>query len=266
MTDVELYVRNTADWTLDHSAIMKLRGIGEPYTVKCPFYLVDHPEGVVLYDTGVDYEMQADPSSYGTHGAPHMEQFMSALEMAEDQRIDALLNDLGYTPNEVDYVVMSHLHVDHAGNIDAFPDATFILQQEELSYAWWPADPIQKSFYLEGDFGVLRSHDTYEVHPIEGEYDVFGDGSVVCYPTPGHTPGHQSLLLRRGDKSVILGGDVAHLEAGYEQELFAVYNWDARESISSVRKLKELQHGENASVYFLHDADHYEALLEPEAE
>lgn len=260
MTELNLYARNTADWTLSHSAIVKLQGHGQTYTVKCPFYVVDHPEGIVLFDTGVSYEMQEDPSSYGQHGAPHMEPFMDALQMSEDQRPEALLADIGYEPEDIDKVVLSHLHVDHAGNIETFPNAEFLVQQDELKYAWWPTDPIQQSFYLEGDFGVLRSHD-YDVTPLNGRYDVFGDGRVICLPTPGHTPGHQSLRLERSaDETVILGADAAHLQQGYDAELVASYNWEPETSVESIRKLKNIERTDDADVFFLHDADHLEAL------
>lgn len=260
MTELNLYARNTADWTLSHSAIVKLQGHGQTYTVKCPFYVVEHPEGVVLFDTGVSYEMQQDPSSYGQHGAPHMEPFMEALQMSEDQRPEALLADIGYEPDDIDKVVLSHLHVDHAGNIETFPNAEFLVQQDELKYAWWPTDPIQQSFYLEGDFGVLRSHD-YNVTPLNGAYDVFGDGRVVCLPTPGHTPGHQSVVLDSVEgQTVILAADVAHVRDAYEKELCTAFNWSTEETVASIRRVRDLAREEDALVAFLHDSDDFETL------
>jgi len=261
----KLFSLNTAEWTFDKSMMARMQGVGEPYTAVCPAWLIDHPEGLVLFDTGVSYEMAENPADYGPYGAPHMEAFTGALEMTADDTVSAQLVELGYDPSEVDTVVLSHLHMDHAGDIASFPDAEFVVQQAELNYAFWPADPVQRMFYLLGDFGMLRS-DAFDVTVIAGGYDVFGDGTLETIPTPGHTPGHQSLKVELDSGTVILGADVAHLmEGGYYGELMAVFNWDTEASIESLRKLKNVERRTDAEVYITHDADRFSELPEPPA-
>lgn len=250
---------NTADWALDNSFLVQLTDPGEAYTAVCPFYLVDHPEGLVVVDTGLSHDMLDEPAEYGQHGAGFMEAFLPAIEYGPDLHPRAQLEDAGYAPEEVDYVVMTHLHSDHAGHIDTFPDARFLVQKRELRYAHWPV-PVQDVFYLEGDFDVLRSNE-YDVTPLEGAYDVFGDGSVRTVPTPGHTPGHQSVVLELPESgTVILGADIAHRQDGYEREHLASFNWDLGESIASLRDIKARARRTDADVYVTHDNEHIDAF------
>ncbi len=261
MAGPTLYAMNGADWDYEYSAMMRMQQPGETYPSLTPFYLIDHPEGVVLIDVGTSYEMLEDPENYGAYGAPHMTDFaVDEIEMAEDQKPVHQVTDLGYESDEIDYVVMTHLHLDHAGDIDEFPDSEFVVQQAELEYAWWPADPIQQKLYLEGDFGVLRSPE-FDVTAIDGHFDVFGDGVIECIPTPGHSAGHQAVKVElESTGTVILGADLAFIEDAYERELQPPFAWDTEEAIRSNRKIRNLSRREDASVYLAHDREHFEEL------
>lgn len=251
MRELSVTAINTSDWTFDYSQVVQMRGLGNEYTGKCPAYVVDHPEGTVLVDTGPTYEGIQDPQGYGEHG---LEPMTDLVTMTEDHELTTQLGEAGYAPDDIDVVVLSHLHLDHAGEITAFPDAEFVVQQDELRYAWWP-DQAQWSFYLETDISPLRSYG-YNVTVVEGRYDVFGDGSVVCEPTPGHTPGHQSVVLRDiAGQTVVLAMDVAHVRDAYEKELCTAFNWALEPSIESMRTIREFAKNEDALVAFLHDAD-----------
>jgi glyoxylase-like metal-dependent hydrolase (beta-lactamase superfamily II) len=253
-----IHAFDTARWALDNSFMEQLTDPGEAYEAACPFYLIEHPEGLVVVDTGLSHEMLDDPAGYGQHGAGFMEAFLPAIEYGPETHPEAQLEAAGYAPEEVDYVVMTHLHSDHAGHIDTFPDAEFLVQTRELRYANWPL-PVQEVFYLEGDFDVLRSDD-YDVTPLEGEYDVFGDGTVRTIPTAGHTPGQQSVAVEVPSGTVVLGADVAHKQSGYDREHLASFNWDLRTSIESLRKIKAFARANDADVYVTHDNDHIEAF------
>ncbi len=263
MSTNSLYRLNTAIWTLDHSAAVQLQQPGEPYPGWCPCYLIEHPEGLVLFDTGVSRAMVDDPESYGPNGAPHMLELLETLDLEAGKSPVDHLETLGYAPEDVDYVVLSHLHVDHAGNVDAFPDAEVIVRKAELRYAFWP-DGAQRLFYLEGDISPLRDLEA-DVTAITGEYDVFGDGSVVAFPTPGHTPGHQSLSVELGSRDVILAGDVANSRVGYEEELVAAFSWSLEDSIESIRRVKDRARRTGAEVIVHHDPDDQETLPDPPA-
>lgn len=259
MSQVTLTVLNTADWTLDHSLLMQMQGMGDGYAGACPVYVLEHPEGTVLYDTGVSYEMREDPENYGQFGAPHMVDFVPTLEMDESQHLPTLLEDNGFGVDDIDRVVQSHLHCDHAGNLDQFVGTEVVVHQEELRYAGWP-DPAQQLFYLEGDLSPLRRPDA-SVRAISGECDLFGDGSVVAFETPGHTPGHLSLKLDvEGAGTVILASDAAGTHDGYESGFVQSFNWSMGASQDSIRKIREEATRNDAEVIVHHDQADQERL------
>ncbi|MFC7165237.1 N-acyl homoserine lactonase family protein [Halospeciosus flavus] len=261
---VELYAFNSGDWEYEYSSMMRLQRPGDSYPSLCPFYLIDHPEATVLVDTGVSHDLVENPAEYGAYGAPHFEAFAAdEIHTEEFRPASEQIRDVGVDPEDVDFVVMTHLHLDHAGDVDSFPEAEFLVQQDELAYAWWPADPIQRKLYVEGDFGVLRSPE-FDVTAIEGHHDLFGDGSVECVPTPGHTAGHQSVVVELDEAgTVVLGGDVAFTDEAVERDLQPPFAWDTEEALRSTRRLRDLVRREDADCYLAHDREHHEALPTP---
>ena len=253
---------NTANWNLDNSFLVQLQNPGEAYEAACPFYVIDHQEGVVVVDTGLSHEMLDDPADYGVHGAAFMEDFLPYIEYDESMHPRAQLESAGYAPDDVDYLLMTHLHSDHAGHVDLFPDAEVLVRREELRHAFWPV-PIQDLFYLDGDFVPLRGSE-FDVTEVTGEYDVFGDGSVVTFPTPGHSPGHQSVQVELPDAgSVILAVDAANHREGYEGELAASFAHSLSDSVESIQAIKRRAELADADVYVHHDPDDIGSLPEP---
>ena len=109
MARPELYALNSADWEYEYSAMMRNQKPGETYPSLTPFYVIDHPDGTVLVDTGTSYEMLEDPENYGPYGAGYIEEFAAdEIEMSEDQKAVNQVTDIGYDPSEIDSVVMTH--------------------------------------------------------------------------------------------------------------------------------------------------------------
>ena len=160
---------------------------GERLVVPVPYFLIEHPQGNVVFDTGMNKACITDPK--GTWG--RAADFFRPV-YKEDEDIVSQLAKLGYQPSDIRYVVLSHLHFDHAGGNQWLPESTFFLNQGELQAARFP-HPATRLGYRKADFDHPLNY-----QEIEGECDLFGDGTVVTIPTIGHTPGHQSLLRRTG--------------------------------------------------------------------
>jgi N-acyl homoserine lactone hydrolase len=259
----KLYTLDTGTWTHDYSLLVRLTDVGREYETPLPCYLIDHPEGVILAETGINPELPKDPENYGPYGAPELAELLETLEITEEQHLFNQLEKCGYAPEDIDYVVLSHLHLDHAGYISELPDATYIVQQDELQWAFYPSDPFQRRLHQLGDLAPLRSPE-YDVQPIEGEYDLFGDGSIVCLPTPGHTPGSQALMVTLEETgTVILAADLAHTEYGLDNNTVPPFNWSTEESIRSIRRVKNRARREDAEIILQHDVDHFERMPKP---
>ncbi len=216
--------------------------VGTKIDIPYFFYLIQHSKGNVLFDTGGHPDLIDNPR--GRLGAA-----ADAFELTMQRGDDAVskLSTLGLTPNDIDHVVLSHLHYDHAGCIEFFPNAAFYAQHTELSFAHWPA-VYQRAIYIKADFD----------HPVRwreltGEYDFFGDGRIVLFPTPGHTPGHQSMLVQLDSHAIILVADAAYLPKNIEERVLPAICWSPDAMVSSWERIEELQRRHNAELIFTHD-------------
>jgi N-acyl homoserine lactone hydrolase len=217
-------------------------------------YLVEHPQGRVLFDSGLHPAMRTDPRARLGDAADAI-----AVEMDADDDVVSQLAKLSLSPADIEHVVQSHLHFDHAGGLEFFPDATVYVQREELRFAHWPA-VYQRDLYLRADFD----------HPLrflelDGERDLFGDGSVVVFPTPGHTPGHQSLLVRLGGRTVVLMADATYLLKKMRERLLPAVVWSPDAMVSSWERIEDLERRHAAELICTHDLDFRENVrLAPE--
>lgn len=179
---------------------------GTLYEHPNPMFVIEHPKGVVVFDTGNNHRGLADPTSWWGKSLPEKDKMRCTVEDC----LPARLNSIGLSVDDVKYVVMSHLHIDHAGEMESFPNATFVVRHSELSYAWWPAKNMRYT-YVFNDLKNTREFNYLEL-PDGSDFDLFGDGSLVCIHTPGHTPGHQSLIVRLPDydKPIVLCQDACY--------------------------------------------------------
>ena len=176
----------------------------------CPVYLIVHPKGTLIYDTGLGdrYVGKAVNEAWlGDRPNPSS----SASFVLVTKTVKSQLEAVGLPASKIDYVSLSHPHVDHIGNTNDFAAATFIAHKGDYDLMF---GPNVKPEAINPNYAALKNskNKLYE----SGEYDVFGDGTVVFIHTPGHTPGHQSLyvkLARTG--GVVLSGDLYH----YAEEL-----------------------------------------------
>lgn len=164
-------------------------------------WLIEHPDGLVLFDTGMHIDLQTSFDRIGEHTAETI-----TPDFSPGEELTARLATRGIRPGDIDRIVLSHLHFDHVGGNEEIPDARVVVQRDE-----WESGHDQRLI----DHGVYNPDDYdhgHDVDQIEGEHDVFGDGKIRCLPTPGHTRGHQSLRLELESGPVVLTGDCVYLE------------------------------------------------------
>lgn len=237
----------TCGWmTMDLGSMLK----GEEGKIKIPVpsYLIRHPKGLVLYDTGLHKSMQDAPDDRLGILAP---MFDIHYEVNED--VAARLAELDVDVNDITYLVNSHLHFDHCGGNDAIPNAPIVVQKKELEGAKTPEIANTIGFFAQDwDHG-------HDFILADGEYDVFGDGSVVCIPTPGHTPGHQSLKVTTNQSTTVLAGDACYLRKSLEDMWLPALYFDADQMLLSFQKLKELE-SKGAKIFYGHDPEFWQSL------
>ncbi len=208
------------------------------------FYLLEHSNGLVLFDTGPHPALIADIKAYLGPEADHW-----GIEARPGDDAQACLATLGIAPGDVTDIVMSHLHYDHAGGIMSFPNAQVWLQAAEWDFANNPP-AYQEGIYIKSEFAVPPER----LRLVEGERDLFGDGTIRLVPTPGHTAGHQALLVA-GAQNYLLTGDAA-----YEPDLADVTRlpaaalcWSPDAMVASRIALRSLRDEYRATVLCTHD-------------
>jgi glyoxylase-like metal-dependent hydrolase (beta-lactamase superfamily II) len=204
-----------------------------------PCYLVVHPTGTLLWDLGIIPDDQIKPGGVEVAVANGTNVATTTLR--------SQLMALGYTARDITYVAMSHSHADHVANANEYAGATVLLQKAEWT-AMFSAEA--QTLPLFAVYGGLESSKTIL---LEGDRDVFGDGTVVVKSTPGHTPGHQSLFIKLAKTGpVLLTGDLYHYAA--ERTLKKVPARDNQEqTLASRAAIDELLRSTGAQLWIQHD-------------
>lgn len=193
-------------------------------------FLVEHPEGLCLFDTG----QTARAAAPGWFPRWHPFFRLSRFELTPADEVASQLRSIGVEPGSVGTVVLSHLHTDHVGGIDAFKHARVIVHRLEWERATgiggrvrgyvperWP-DQLEPT---------LVEFDGEAVGPFRSSFDVATDGRLLLVPTPGHTAGHAALLVRDGEHSWLLAGDLAHTAEEVEDVAPEIARWCRAEGI-----------------------------------
>jgi N-acyl homoserine lactone hydrolase len=206
--------------------------VGRPLDVSGNCYLIHHAQGYLIWDTGVTDAIAAMPDGQpGQNGAP---------TWRRAKRLAAQLEEIGVKPADVRYVAVSHTHPDHIGNVELFPQAMLLVQKAE--YDWPPP------------FGVGRFKPEHPVTKLGGDHDVFGDGSVTIISTPGHTPGHQCLLVKLPKTgAVLLSGDAVHFKENWENRRVPSTNTDKEQTLASMQRMAQIMGEQHAQLWINHD-------------
>ena len=212
-----------------------------------PSWLIEHPKGVVLFDTGLHQELRT--SRARLHGAFSS----SGVELPIGEDLTARLAGRGFAPSDVAIVIFSHLHFDHCGGTAELPEARLLLQRAEWEAGHHPR-LVEAGVYNPDDFDL--GHDR---QLIDGAHDVFGDGRVVCVPTPGHTKGHQSLRVELESGPVVLTGDCVYFASMLDDMRIPTFAYNADMQRESMRMLAA-QRDDGCRLLFGHDIEQFREL------
>ena len=229
---------------------MLIYGTEGKLRIPVPVYFIRHPQGTVLFDSGLSMRVQRD----GAKALGTLEPYFD-IHFEENEEVSTRLADVDMDPAKIDFLVSSHLHFDHCGGNDLIPNARWIIQKREWEAATIPESIVANS-YDSVDFDL--GHDRIEV---DGEHDVFGDGKVRCIPTHGHTPGHQSMAIETDSGLVVLCGDACYLRQTIEEMRLPSRSgvYDEAVMIASLKKLRSLQKA-GARLMYGHDPEFWSGV------
>jgi len=196
-------------------------------------YLIKHSQGWFLWDTGIPDAVASMPNGLAPADP-------KAVTWKRPKTLASQLEQLGLKPDDIKAMAVSHTHPDHIGNVEMFPQAVLYVQKAEYN---WPGADNKPRFKPE-----------HPVTLLEGDKDVFGDGSVVILSTPGHTPGHQSLqvkLPKTGE--IVLSGDAVHFKSNWENRGVPVMNFNKEQTLASMERLSDVVAKDKAQLWINHD-------------
>jgi glyoxylase-like metal-dependent hydrolase (beta-lactamase superfamily II) len=216
--------------------------VGVPIELSDNCYLIHHAQGWFLWDTGLPDALAALPDGAKDPNTG----FVTKRAKTLASELDAL----GVKASDIKAMAISHTHPDHVGNVEEFPQAMLYVQKAE--YDWPNAN------------GTPRFKPEHPVTKLEGDHDVFGDGSVVIISTPGHTPGHQSLLVRLPKTGVVvLSGDAAHFKANWDNRRVPGPNFNKEQTLASMQRIADVLAKEHGQLWINHDQPQTDAQKKP---
>ena len=204
-----------------------------------PCYLVAHPRGTLMWDTGV-----VPDSVFRPGGGPAAKEYATAARPLREQLAEA-----GYAPADITYLALSHAHWDHIANASAFAASTWLVRPVERDAILATPSPVRTDPAM---FAALRN--TRTVLLATNDYDVFGDGTVVIKYTPGHTAGHQVLFLNLARTGpVVLSGDLYHYPEELKVPRVPAGDVDKAQTLASRAALEAFLKATGAQLWIQHD-------------
>lgn len=224
-------------------------GLTDTFTDTC--YLIRHPEGDLIWDLGLPGILA------GTDG-----QEQGVFTVSLEQTLTDQMAPLGLTGADIEYIAISHSHFDHIGQADQISGATWLVHEDEYA-AMFPEEPAEDE-EAAANAGQYLAFESFEARTFTGEYDVFGDGSVVIFETPGHTPGHSSLQVMLPETGpVLLTGDLYHRAESRELKRVPRFNVDEAMTRASIEAFETRAAELGAKVIIQHEPADIDPLPKP---
>lgn len=244
MSVKSLHILYCGSLVLDKGSMLTYQvDVGKSVEVPILAYLIKTDEGNVLFDTGVDHD--------------DLKSKLKGLKVKEEDFLLNRLQEVEVSPEQIDFVFQSHLHLDHAGLLRYFPKARIIIQRQEYSYAISPP-PFAKFFYRR----YYYNSPDLNWQLIDGDESLMP--GITAIFTPGHTPGHQSLMVLLPESgTIILSGDCAYIGENLDKEIIPGIFVDPSQALHSLKKLKMLAQITSGQIFHSHSAEQLETLKKP---
>lgn len=221
-------------------------------------YLIEHPKGLVLFDTGEDPSV--NESDFYPWWAPQYRK-MCQFKIRESESVTEGILRLGFSPDDVRYVILSHLHSDHVGGIARLTKSEFVISEREwadgqrLGATFMHGYQKHRFYNPDYKYQIIHHEKMNQAGAFINGYDLIGDGSLVIVPTPGHTFGHQSLLVN-GRQPVCLAGDAIYTQSQFKREVADGVADDKKAAVTTMNQLREWsKRNGGAPVLSTHDPD-----------
>ncbi len=248
-SDVQLYMFQTGTLRTKTKYIKMNQGEGD-FEIPVPWFLIKHPKGNVVIDGGNALEAALDKRAHWGAVVDVYDPIMDPSENCVDQ-----CRSVGVRPEDVRFVVQSHLHLDHTGAIGRFPRAEHIVQRIEYEYAYNP-DWFSAAAYIRADFDRPNLSWRFLGGEYTDHFDLFGDGVLRMIFTPGHSPGHQSFLVTLPNSGpILLTVDAAYTIDHWEDRALPGLVTSSVDAVHSVAKLRKIAADANALLVAGHDPD-----------
>lgn len=210
------------------------------------FYVISHPKGNLMWDAGLP-EMLVGQEPYTTPNG--------AFTVSRRDSVVNQLKKIGMTLDDIDFLALSHTHFDHSGHANALKDATWLVQEAEYDFVASEATAASNPEL----YNAVR--ELKNIKKINGDYDVFGDGSAVIKAMPGHTPGHQVLYLELDENGpTLLSGDLYHLYENREHRRVPSFNYDVDKTLASMDAFEAFAKEKEAKVYLQHQKEDFNKM------
>jgi N-acyl homoserine lactone hydrolase len=262
--DTRMYVFSSGALTIGKGVLQNFATMDPPIQIPVGFYVIKHPKGNILFDTGNNDKLIEDKNWWpaGLQGLKPA--------MTPDVAIDVQLKKIGLTPDDIKYVVCSHLHLDHGGNVGKFPNSTIVVQKSEIQNAFWP-EPGTGGPYIIGDVMPLRAPNSnypnaVKMIQLDGDLDLFGDGSVVIKRWVAHTPGSQMMTVKLKNTGLaILTGDNVYFRENVDKSIAPnlVLAYDPAGFYKAYEWIRMMMATQKADYFTAHDPDAFKALKKP---
>lgn len=225
--------------------------VGKPIDISVSCYLIHDSQGYFLWDTGISDFVASMPNGWQASSGPQ------GLLWTRAKTLESQLAAIGVKPSEIRSIGISHTHPDHIGNVELFPTVPILIQKAEYDYYFAPGKPGIAT--APGDTKPTFSKE-HPVTLVQEDLDVFGDGAIMVFYTPGHTPGHDACLVHLAKTGwVILTGDAIHLRANLDNfriPLFANMPDEQKlQTLLSMQRITNMASFYHAQIWILHDIE-----------